>query len=239
MWRSELGVHLDLLDKCRENNFSVWEKHFQNPGLNSLLYCGDCLSTADLPWMNQSIWLWVDVGEKKRRRGGKKRKGGRRLWAIWAGEARGWFIIRVDVCSIPPLLWRLIHRIKRQLCCCELVWNQKHHTSSSVSRWSGKVRTGFHLSDESDCLWDVTYPTTKMCLKQIGYPTWKHQNYKLRVGDCCHLNWAESWQDRKVPYWPQKWQFINGAWTINPYEEEKDWPISQMTAEKFPHVSKG
>ena len=38
---------------------------FQNVGLKCIPYGGDCLPSADLPWMNQSIWLRVDEGERE------------------------------------------------------------------------------------------------------------------------------------------------------------------------------
>lgn len=61
-WMNVYGGHLHIED---------WNAH-QNSGLNRIPYGVDCLSGADLPWMNQSIWLWVDVGEKQRARQKKR-----------------------------------------------------------------------------------------------------------------------------------------------------------------------
>lgn len=46
----------------RQENVCSFQRTFQNAGLNCIPYGG-----ADLPWMNQSIWLRVHVGERGKR----------------------------------------------------------------------------------------------------------------------------------------------------------------------------
>ena len=58
----------DKVSIFRQEDTCSLQRTFQNTGLNCIPYGGDCLPSADLPWMNQSIWLRVDVGERERKR---------------------------------------------------------------------------------------------------------------------------------------------------------------------------
>lgn len=59
------GQMFDKVSIVTHENTYSFQRTFQN-GLNCFPYGGDCLPSADLPWMNQSIWLRVDVGERDR-----------------------------------------------------------------------------------------------------------------------------------------------------------------------------
>lgn len=150
----------------------MFDRTFQNPSLQCILYSGDCLSRADLPWMNQSIWLRVRRGRSRERDGEKK--GERRLWAIWAEEAGGWFIIRVNVCSIPPLFWWWLHCIERRLCCCEL--NLNLEAPHIFQRLALRIYGFLHLRESKDLKKDFLYMKAKknlgLCISSLIINIW-------------------------------------------------------------------